>query len=65
MKDILIDGLTGELKIASRHWEFAPGLTLENFQASESAKAAKRKSNVSSQYPLAPCSPTGGIVACS
>jgi hypothetical protein len=32
--------------------EFAPRLTLENFQASESSKAAKRISNVSSQYQL-------------
>jgi hypothetical protein len=52
MKDILIDRVTGELKIVSRDWEFAPGLTLENFQASESSKAAKRISNVSHHYEL-------------
>jgi hypothetical protein len=52
MKDILIDRVTGKLKIVSRDWELAPGLTLEKFEASESSKAAKRTSNISQHYQL-------------
>jgi hypothetical protein len=52
MNDVLIDRVTGRLKIIGRNWEFAPGLTLENFEASESSKAAKRISNISPHYQL-------------
>lgn len=52
MKDILIDRVTGKLKIVSRDWEFGPGLTLENFQASKSSKSAKRISKISPHYQL-------------
>jgi hypothetical protein len=52
MNDVLIDRVTGKLKIISRNWEFGPDLTLENFQAAESSKSANRISKISPHYKL-------------